>query len=242
MEEMIVELKLLLIGAALAVGSWQDIKTREIDDRLWVVAGIAGGLLTVAEMATTPAYPLLLAGFSILVTSLLAFGIYFLGLYGGADAKALLVIALAMPVNTFGTSLLPVFPLTVFGNSLVISLMIIPACLVANALRAGRGPLFAGVRASTLKKVAALFTGIRVSPGTAKSVHFNLIEWPLPSGGSELKLFRKVEEVDEPKHCVVGAKGVWVTVAIPMIVFFLGGFVLAVLGIDILITLITLIL
>jgi len=240
---MIVELKLLLIGAALAIGSWQDIKTREIDDRLWVVAGIAGGLLTVAEIATTPAYPLVLAGFSILLTAVMAFGIYFLGLYGGADAKALLVIALAMPLNTFAAAAaLPIFPLSVFGNSLVISLMIIPACLIANALRGGRGSLFAGVKASTLKKVAALFTGIKVSPETAKSVHFNLIEWPLPSGGSELKLFHKVEEVDESKRFVAGAKSVWVTVAIPMIVFFLGGFILAALGIDILIGLITLIL
>jgi preflagellin peptidase FlaK len=237
---MIVELKLLLIGVALAIGSWQDIKTREIDDRLWLVAGIAGGLLTVAEIATTPAYPLVLAGFSIVLTAVLAFGIYFLGLYGGADAKALLVIALAMPVNTFAASSLPIFPLSVFGNSLVISLMIIPACLIANALRAGRGSLFAGVKASALKKVAALFTGIKVSPETAKSVHFNLIEWPLPSGGSELKIFHKVEEVDETKRFVAGAKSVWVTVAIPMIVFFLGGFILAALGVDILIGLITL--
>jgi preflagellin peptidase FlaK len=236
---MIIELKLLLIGAALAVGSWQDIKTREIDDRLWLVAGVAGGLLTVAEIATAPAYPLLLAGFSILLTAILAFGIYFLGLYGGADAKALLVIALAMPVNTFAASVLPIFPLTVFGNSLVISLLIIPACLVINALGAGKGPLFAGVKASSLKKAAAVFTGIRVSPQTAKSVHFNLIEWPLPSGGSELKLFHRVEEVDETKRFVAGAKKVWVTVAIPMIVFFLGGFILAALGVDILIWLIT---
>jgi preflagellin peptidase FlaK len=235
---MIVELKLLLIGATLAIGSWQDIKTREIDDRLWLVAGIVGGLLTVAEVAASPAYPLVLAVFSILITAVLAFGIYFLGLYGGADAKALLVIALAMPVNTFAASPLPIFPLSVFGNSLVISLMIIPVCLIANALRAGRDSLFAGVKASTLQKVAALFTGIRVSPETAKSVHFNLIEWPLLSGGSKLKLFHKVEEVDEQKRFVAGAKSVWVTVAIPMIVFFLGGFVLAVLGIDILIGLI----
>lgn len=233
---MIVELKLLLIGAALAIGSWQDLKTREIDDRLWLVAGIAGGLLTVAEVVTTPAYPLVLAGFSILITGVLAFGIYFLGLYGGADAKALLVIALAMPVSTFlASSSFPVFPLSVFGNSLVISLLIIPVCLLANAYGAAKGPLFMGVKASALKKFAALFTGIKVSPKTAKSVHFNLIEHPLPSGGSELRLFHKVEEEDEPKVFVAGAKSVWVTLAIPMIVFFLGGFVLAALGVDILI-------
>jgi preflagellin peptidase FlaK len=237
---MIVELKLLLIGAALAIGSWQDLKTREIDDRLWLVAGIAGGLLTVAEVAMTPSYPLVLAGFSIIMTGVLAFGIYFLGLYGGADAKALLVIALTMPVSTFlASSAFPVFPLSVFGNSLVISLLVIPVCLLVNAYNATRGPLFAGVKASALKKFAALFTGIKVSTETAKSVHFNLIERPLPSGGSELKLFHKVEEVDEPKVFVRGAKSVWVTLAIPMIVFFLGGFILAALGIDILIGIIT---
>lgn len=237
---MIAELKLLVIGAALLIGSWQDLKTREIDDRLWLVAGVVGGLLTVAEVATTPSYPLAMAGFSILITAVLAFGIYYLGLYGGADAKALLVIALAMPVSTFlAHSPLPVFPLSVFGNSLVISLLIIPACLVINVYRATKGALFSRVKASNLKKLAALFTGIQVSPELAKSVHFNLIEWPLPSGGSELRLFHRVEEVDEEKVFVKGAERVWVTLAIPMIVFFLGGFVLATLGVDILTGIIT---
>ena len=232
---MIVELKLLLIGASLAIGSYQDIKTREIDDRLWLIAGIAGGLLTVAEIATTPGYPLLVAVFSIILTGILAFGVYFLGLYGGADGKALLVIALAMPVNTFLASLQPIFPISVLGNALFISLLVIPACLILNAYSAARGPLFPGVKAGPLKKLVVLFTGIRVSPETAKAVHFNLIERPLPSGGSELRIFHKVEEVDEPKVFAKGAKSVWVTLALPMIVFFRGGFVLAVLGIDIII-------
>jgi preflagellin peptidase FlaK len=237
---MIVELKLLVIGASLLIGSYQDLKTREIDDRLWIIAGIAGGLLTVAEIVTTPSYPLFLAGLSILISGVLAFGIYFLGLYGGADAKALMVVALAMPVNTFSATLFPVFPLSLFGNALVLSLLVIPASLIFNLYKATKGPLFAGVKAGALKKLVTLLTGMKVKPETAKSVHFNLIERPLPSGGSELRLFHKVEDMDEPKVFVEGAKSVWATLALPMIVFFFGGFILAVFGIDIIIGLISL--
>jgi preflagellin peptidase FlaK len=232
---MIIELKLLIMGASLAIGSYQDLKTREIDDRLWIIVGIAGGLLTIAEVVTSPSYPILVALFSIVITAALAFGVYFLGLYGGADAKALLMIAITMPVNTFQASLIsPLFPISVFGNALVISLLVIPACLIFNIYRATKEPLFSGVKAGPFRKLVVLFTGVKVSPETAKSVHFNLVERPLPSGGSELRLVHRVEE-DEPKIFVEGAKSVWVTPALPMIVFFLAGFILALLGVDIII-------
>ncbi|MCQ8892864.1 MAG: prepilin peptidase, partial [Candidatus Methanosuratincola sp.] len=81
---MILEAKLLVLGAALAVASYQDVKTREIDDRVWVASGLVGALLTVAEIIVSPGYPVILAVFSALLTAAIAIGVFYLGLYGGA--------------------------------------------------------------------------------------------------------------------------------------------------------------
>ncbi|MEJ5293558.1 MAG: prepilin peptidase [Candidatus Methanosuratincola sp.] len=186
---MILETKLIIFGAALAVASYQDLKTREIDDRIWLVSGAAGALLTVAEVITTPAYPLLLAGFSALLTAAIAVAVFYLGLYGGADAKALLVAAVTLPLSPWavgtgpvwmpGSYTNPFFPLTLLGNGLLLSLLLVPSCFAWNlrARLSGEG-LFDGVSASPLQRLVAVLTAVRVKPSTAASVHFNLIERP----------------------------------------------------------------
>jgi preflagellin peptidase FlaK len=189
----IVEAKLLVLGAALAVASYQDVKTREIDDRVWLVSGLVGALLTVAEITTTPGYPLLLAGFSALLAAAIAVGVFYLGLYGGADAKALLVAAVTLPLSPWfvgssepwgqGLSANPFFPLTLLGNALLLSLFLVPSCLAWNLYRKVSGErLFEGVSASPLQKLVAVLTAVRVKPSTAASVHFNLIERPVTDG------------------------------------------------------------
>lgn len=227
---MIFEAKLFVLGAALVVASYQDVKTREIDDRVWLVSGTAGAVLTVAEVIVTPGYPLLAAGLSALLTAVIALGVFYLGLYGGADAKALLVAAVTVPLSPWlGTEYAawqgsffvnPFFPLTLLGNALLLSLLLIPSCLACNLYARLRGEvLFEGVSASPLQKLAALLTAVRVRPSTAASVHFNLIERPatnrekLPkpeAGGAgvsesgavpqvglwELKLFSRISDED----------------------------------------------
>jgi preflagellin peptidase FlaK len=231
---LITELKLLLIACVLVVASYQDLKTREIDDRIWLVAGGLGGLLTIVEIITTPAYPLALAGFSIIITTVIALGIFYSGLYGGADAKALIAIALTLPLLPFSYPIMsPIYPLTIFGNALLLSVLLVPLNGVLNLLLIARGNrLFEGVKATGLQKFAAFFTGTKVSPSTAMSVHFSLLEKVSGIGERYLKIFTKVEDVDEPKVIPKGVTKVWVTPAIPMIIFFLIGFLISLVGID----------
>ena len=242
-------INLLLIAAVLVLASYQDLKTREIDDRIWLYAAPVGAVLTVVEYFTTPGYPLLLALFSVGLTVALAFGIFYAGLYGGADAKALIFIAVTMPVYLFAsTTLSPFYPLTILGNGLALSLLLIPTLLVVNLVwKVRRGSLFDGISATTGQKVLALFTGMKVKPSTAMSINFNLIEKVgkgeegeereerRRKGERYLKLFNTVEDTDEVKVIPKGAEYVWVTPAIPMIVFFLIGYVLALVGVDIIV-------
>lgn len=259
---MILEAKLLVLGAALAVASYQDVKTREIDDRVWVASGLVGALLTVAEIIVSPGYPVILAVFSALLTAAIAIGVFYLGLYGGADAKALLVAAVTLPLSPLVGGLAyggwgqgslfvnPFFPLTLLGNALLLSILLVPFCLLWNLYAKLRGErLFDGVSASPLQKLAALLTAVRVKPSTAASVHFNLIERldaassRPESGGAAgstgaaaqerwgLKIFSRISEEDYDKEKEEQSRAlsrlrrkVWATPAIPMIVFLLAGY------------------
>ena len=232
---MIFEAKAILIAASLAYASYQDVKTREIEDKVWLVTGAIGAALTVYEIVVTPGYPVLLAGFSILLTTLLAFGIYYIGLYGGADAKALTAIAVTMPIAPGSLGFIsPFMPFTILGNSLILSLILIPVCAISNLIwRISGKSLFNGVKATTVQKIAALFTGLKVNAETAKSVHFNLMEKIADGGEHYLKLFTRVTDDDDVKVIDYKRGYVWVTPAIPMIIFFLAGYLLSLAGYDI---------
>lgn len=115
---MIYLLKALLIAIALTYASFQDIKTREIDDRVWLLVIPLGAILTAIEIFTTPGYPLLLSGLSIILSVILALALFYAGLYGGADAKALIAIAATLPLPPYTQFISPFYPLAVFGNAL----------------------------------------------------------------------------------------------------------------------------
>jgi len=243
---LILELKYLVLFGALALASYQDVRTREIEDKIWLIAGAICAVLTAYEALTLPSYPIIFALASIGLTALLAIGIYFLGLYGGADAKALIVIAVTLPLSSSaaGSFYSPFFPLTVLGNALLCSLVLVPACLIYNvAWRISRRKaLFGGIRAGILTKIGALLTGIKVKPKTAELVHFNTIEVYADGDPTRLKLFSKVTDEGKVKLIDEKADYVWVTPAIPMLVFFLVGFIMAVLGADLIFGLLALIL
>jgi len=224
-------IKTAVVFATLAFASLQDVRTREIDDRVWYIAIIAGAVLTSLETLTTPGYPLVLLVLSIGLTAVLALGIYYAGLYGGADAKALIAVAVIMPLSPYASTM-PFYPLTILGNGLALSLLLIPACLLWNAaffIRTGRKSLFEGIRATMAQKFVAFLTGVKVRPATASTVHFNLMEKVSADGEHVLKFFPEEgpKLIDPNPRSGSGSRTVWATPAIPMIVFFLAGFLLS---------------
>ena len=224
----------MLIAVALTFASFQDLRTREIDDGVWYIAIIAGAVLTAFEVLTTPGYPLVLLVLSIGLTAVLALGIYYAGLYGGADAKALIALAAALPLPPYQNFASPFYPLTVLGNGLILSLLLVPACLLWNLIfaiktKGKNGALFEGIRATRAQKFVAILTGVRVKPATAGLVHFNLMEKVSADGEHVLKLFPEEgpKLIDPNPRSGSGSRTVWATPAIPMIVFFLAGFLLS---------------
>ncbi|MCX8169634.1 MAG: prepilin peptidase, partial [Candidatus Methanomethyliaceae archaeon] len=207
------------------IASIQDVKNREIDDKIWLFTIPIGLLLTIIEALTIPAYPYLLAIISIIVSVVIALGFAYFGLYGGADAKAIITIALTLPIPPDGRFLM--FPITVFGNALMIVAIFLPflmiSCLIWNILMRYKGiNLFSGYNISGWKKILVMLIGVRVKSNIAYSVHFNLMERVGKNGRREIRLVRKIEEEKEKLE----GDYLWASFGLPLILFIFAGYLI----------------
>ncbi|MCS7098568.1 MAG: prepilin peptidase [Candidatus Methanomethyliaceae archaeon] len=218
-------IKSSLIGIVLLIASIQDVKSREIDDRIWLFAIPIGLLLTIAEALTIPTYPHVLAIISIIVSIVIALGFAYFELYGGADAKAIITIAFTLPIPPDGQFL--IFPITVFGNALMIVAIFLPflmiLCLIWNLFMIYKGMnLFSGYNISTWKKILVMLIGVKVKSNIAYSVHFNIMERIGKNGRREIRLLRKIEEEKEKLE----GDYLWASFGLPLIVFIFAGYLI----------------
>ena len=69
------------------LGSYFDLKMREVEDWVWLVYGSIGAPLTIIRLYLDPSL-LVLTIISIAITILISFGLFYFGLFGGADAES----------------------------------------------------------------------------------------------------------------------------------------------------------
>jgi preflagellin peptidase FlaK len=188
----------------------------------------------------------------------LALLFFFVGLYGGADAKALICLSLALPLNPMNLILRNtgpdiLFPLGVFSNGVILAALSFVYPLFCNLrwrLKNDKG-LFEGFEGeSKVRKLAVLISGYKIPMQGFEKNSFSL---PLEdvqvseAGKTERKLvvLPDIEETEEAAQRIIDARAhggkidwVWVTPGLPMLVFitaglisalFLGNFVLIVL-------------
>ena len=104
--------KVAVALSALGVAAWQDVRKREVDDAIWKLSIPAALSISAGEALFGIIDPILLAA-SLSLALWLGLLLHRFGLYGGADVKALLLIASAFPSYPLGM-ILPVlrfFPL-----------------------------------------------------------------------------------------------------------------------------------
>ena len=235
MNQIIDVLRVLVLGVVLTAASIQDIKTREVDDKIWLFSLPIGVTLTLSDILLNfNMYIIYLTVLSIGFSSALAFAIYYFGLFGGADAKALMCISVISPyppsvlLSPFKL-LNPIFPLAIFGNAVVMSIGLITFIAVKNIAWKvkHRTSLFEGFSEPTFKKALALLLGYKVASTKLKDTpHVRLMEVLSKDGTRRFKFFTKVEEYDTLKPSGnISFEWVWVTPAIPLLVFFLAGFI-----------------
>ncbi len=167
---LLLELSAITITLAfLAYASWLDWRFREVDDKVWLIYGPVGASLTLGRLFLAGFPSPLLWAVSLAIALGLALALYYGGLWGGADSKALICLALTLPTyplfaNPILGLWLIVFPLTVVFNAFLLSLLTIAYILLRNlAYKLSGGKLFEGFEAEPpWKKFLALLTSFKV--------------------------------------------------------------------------------
>jgi preflagellin peptidase FlaK len=161
----------------LGCSSWSDIVSREVPDRVWLVSYPVGiVLIAVRLIVETSSWMLIL----ISVASAVALSVVlpYLGLWGGADGKAFICLALMNPMipalgESFSHIVNPFFPLVVFSNAYIASLASMLYPIQRNLRALPTHELFEGLEDERfLRKVAAFLTGYRVQVRELESKPF----------------------------------------------------------------------
>lgn len=254
--------RVVLSLTVMTYASWSDWKKREVSNRVWMVFAPLAFALTTVQYVFLHRELLLVYVLSFAVTFGIATVLFYAGAFGGADAKALMCLALALPY--YPTDLLshapffsPILPLTVFSNAVLLAALTVVYALLRNLLwELGKGGrLFEGFENESLwRKLIVLVTGYKVELATLeKNAHvFPIEDITVKESGEEerrLLLFPK----DETQEAITARLrsagqegkikgGVWVTPGLPLLIFITAGLIIALLFGDIIWLLLRLIL
>jgi len=251
--------KITLSLAFLLYASWSDYKTREVSNRVWAIYAPTAFILSLAEILLYEQELLLklaLFGLSFGITAAFAILLFFFGAFGGADSKALMCIALALPFSTetlftpiiaSGVSPLTqnIFPLTIFTNSVLLAAASGLYMLLRNLIQrvAAGEKLFEGTLAteSIGKKILVMITGYKVSVAKLKEKwHVYPMEDVDDNGENQLKRKLVVVPRDEGRNEIVErlsnavdtgkiSNHVWATPGLPLLIFVTIGLIVALL-------------
>jgi preflagellin peptidase FlaK len=145
----------------LSISSYEDIKTREVDDRIWLIFSPIGIIITLIE------YFLNYIDFSYLMlyvlSIIIAIIIYYSELVGGADSKALISISFLDPLNLNENTIHPFTPIIVLMDTLITFLIVPIFLFIYNLYRIlNKENIFERFENEKLyRKIFALFIGYR---------------------------------------------------------------------------------
>lgn len=209
-----------------------DLRYRRVPNRLWKWMLAVFIPLDILEYFLI-GYDLVFALIQFVIMVAFSYFLYIIGAYGGADAKAFMVLAIAFPIypeiwifpliNTgFG-----IFSFSTLSNSVIFSPVILFYMFLRNIMKEGlkniKGNLF------------YYFIGFRVDAANVPRFH-NLLEY-IDGHGELVRLKRGVEPDDKVLQRLKKAreKGelekIWVTPGLPFLIFItIGFFVSIILG------------
>ncbi len=242
--------------AFLIYASWRDYKVREVSNRVWVIYAPIALALSLTGLLLYESSKLPLFGISVGFTIGLAFLLFYSGGFGGADSKALMCIAVALPfapvilsTPLYAAGLSPtsqvIFPVTIFGNGVLfaaVSAIYIVGRNVVWHRKTGK-KMFAGTLAqeSIGKKILILITGYKVTVDKLKAKwHVFPMEDVEDKGENSLERKLVVVPRDTGRDEIVERLSkaadagkidnyVWATPGLPMLIFITAGLIVALL-------------
>ena len=210
----------LIIGVTiLAYASYTDIKTRMASNYLWVIMGLLGTILLLTHYFLVGFENIYMLAFIPIMIVLVYVFFQLRLIFGGADAKALMALAILVPIQPninelpmWGQSLMPGV-WQVFSNSIILFLFIPLSLLVINILKRNFS-------------LPHMFLGYKMKISTAKEKFV----WPLEKiveGKRKFVYMPKEFDIDKELNEFEKNKfdEIWVTPKIPFMIPLLGGFI-----------------
>jgi len=197
----------------LILGSIIDVWKREIHDYYWIGFGVVGFLLVFLSSEIIP--NLLLIGFALIIAPFVIL-IWRVGLFGGADAFALIALAVIAPMATLTEN--PVTPFTTLSNAAILFVIPFLINITRNSIAQIRGEnIFEGFDESTSKKIIASLMGYK-----AKNPKFGFAIEKTEEGKKRLDL--AIHHAENQEFCTT--PNTWITPGIPYLLLITGGFVI----------------
>lgn len=239
-------IRVFLCLAFFIYASWSDLKKREVSNKVWVVLAPPAFTLTVLRCFMFAQESLNIYALSFAITSALSVTLFYAGAFGGADAKALICLSIALPsypetLFQPRSHFIPFFPITVFTNAVLLAAFTSLYIILRNLLwrlKASR-KLFEGFGNESFgRKALTLISGYKVSASELqkKAFLFPLEDVERGEAGDfrRLVVFPKDEERNQIVERLLGAvreekirDEVWATPGLPMLIFITAGLIVA---------------
>jgi preflagellin peptidase FlaK len=223
MIESIVELNHLRIILALGMlgyASFTDVTKREISDYVWVIFGTLAAILLIFEPMLYDA--LINIGISLIVAPVVLI-IWRMGLFGGADAFGIIVLAALAPQITLAEGVIT--PFTILSNTVLISITPLFFNFFRNLVEVvKKNNIFEGFDEPTGKRIMAMFLGYRAkNPKYGFSIEKKV--------GKQKKLNLVLHHAEYAEFC--STPNTWITPGVPYMLFITAGFIIQLLYGDI---------
>ena len=133
--------RLMLGIIILSYASISDIKTRRASNLLWLIMGTIGGILLIIQYLTIGFENIIHLIFIPIIIALMYVLFQLRLLFGGADAKAVMALAILVPIQPtmlgfplWGNSFMP-YSWVIFSNALILFLFIPLSLLIYNIFK-----------------------------------------------------------------------------------------------------------
>ncbi|MBS7614549.1 prepilin peptidase [Candidatus Bathyarchaeota archaeon] len=248
MNEVLEASRVLLSLFFLVLSSWQDMKKREVSNKMWAVYGPAGLVLLIMQLFfdsdSVREGDVVLWLASIGLTAAVALVLFYTGFFGGADSKAFICLAITLPVYpSFAlrhvTMYVFFFPLAVLVNSVLGASLLTIVIVCYNLSQVLRNEkLFEGLENEPFWSKAIVFaTGFKVRAEKMKgsSFYFMLEQLSREENKGVVRRLKVTPRLDDDpqkeaqqKELLNGLHGkIWVTPGLPFLVFVTAGFIVA---------------
>lgn len=231
-------ISIMTIISVLGYTAWLDWKDRRVDNRIWIYP--AGVSLVILLVRTYLNFEYLLSFLiSVGVTFLLVFILFSVGVFGGADGKALLSISLVLPIapNLIdGLQTLPIFAISVFNNMVILLVVSSISLLVWNVAtsKPSYNPFEGFEKEKLWRRVLTLIICYRTSITKIKGRKHVRVREVIRNDDLYLKTFGKKESENETRLELLESykkeksleSKVWVSSPLPLILFVLLAFIM----------------